>query len=98
MISKWIATVINPLGEEKYNVNLDSMGDVAIATISNQRGTVQFTQIENLSSIFLADIETPMRTKLELEFSTNDFTGENMTAILRVGEFSIMKVNLVRYE
>jgi hypothetical protein len=48
--------------------------------------------------LFAADIEAPMKTRLELEFSTIDFTVKDMSAILRVGDFSTMKVDLVRYE
>ena len=98
MITKWKATVVNPLGIETYNVSLDNTADPATATVSSDKGTVQFAQTQNASSLFAADIEAPMKTRLELEFSTIDFTTKDMSAILRVGDFSSMKVDLVRYE
>ena len=98
MITKWKATVVNPLGTETYSVSLDNTADVVTATASSEKGTVQFVQTQNASPVFAADIETPMKTRLELEFSTSDFTAKDMSAVLRVGDFSSMKVNLVRYE
>lgn len=98
MITKWKATVVNPLGTEKYSVNLDSTDDLVTATASSEKGTVQFVQTQSLSPLFAANIEAPMKTRLELEFSTNDFTSKDMSAVLRVGDFSSMKVDLVRYE
>lgn len=98
MITKWKATVVNPLGTEAYNLILDSTGTLTTATASSEKGTVQFTQTQDLNTLFAADIEAPMKARLELEFSTIDFTAKNMSAILRVGDFSTMKVDLVRYE
>jgi hypothetical protein len=98
MITKWKATVVNPLGKEAYNLNIDNTGNVAVATASSEKGTVQFTQEQGSGTLFAADIEAPMKTRLELEFSTNDFTVKDMSAVLRVGDFSTMKVDLVRYE
>ena len=98
MINKWKATVVNPLGTEAYSISLDSTGSLITATASSEKGTVQFTQTQSLSTLFAADIEAPMKTRLELEFSTIDFTVKDMSAILRVGDFSTMKVDLVRYE
>jgi hypothetical protein len=98
MITKWKATVVNPLGTETYSVSLDGNGEVVTATASSEKGTVQFVQTQSLSPLFAADIEAPMKTRLELEFSTIDFATKDMSAIFRVGEFSSMKVNLVRYE
>ena len=98
MIAKWKATVVNPLGKETYDLILDNVGDSNILTVSSEKGIVKFMQTKNLSPLFSADIEAPMKTKLELEFSTIDFTVEDMSAILRVGDFSTMKVDLVRYE
>lgn len=98
MIIKWKATVVNPLGTETYNVSLDNTADVVTATASSEKGTVQFAQTQSASPLFAADIEAPMKTRLELEFSTSDFAAKDMSAVLRVGDFSSMKVDLVRYE
>jgi len=98
MITKWKATVVNPLGTEAYNIILDGTGDLTTATASSEKGSVQFIQTQGLGTLFAADIEAPMKTRLELEFSTIDFAAKDMSAILRVGDFSTMKVNLVRYE
>jgi hypothetical protein len=97
-IAKWKAIVVNPLGKEAYNLVLDNVGDSNILTASSEKGVVKFMQAEKLSPMFVADIETPMKTKLELEFSTGDFTAKNISAFLRIGDFSSMQVDLVTHE
>lgn len=98
MIAKWKATVVNPLGRETYDLILDNVGDSNILTASSEKGMVKFMQEKKLSPVFVAYIETPMKTKLELEFSVSDFTAKNISAFLRIGDFSSMQVDLVTHE
>jgi len=100
MKSKWKATVFNPLGQESYDMTIETIDDVLQAQVVNQKGSVNFTRTgpkERL--IFSTLVDTPMRAKINLEFLTEDYSKEKkFNAVLTIGEFSTMSVECVKYE
>jgi hypothetical protein len=100
MKSKWKATVSNPLGEEIYDMTIETVDSVTQAHVANEKGNATFTQVDLSKPLILsASLDVPMRTKVNLEFLTDDYhKHQTFNAILTIGEFSTMSVKGVKYE
>jgi hypothetical protein len=100
MKSKWKATVFNPLGQESYDMTIETIDNILQAQVMNEKGSVTFIQTDSKERlIFSTLVDTPMRAKVNLEFLTKDFfKEEKLDAILTIGEFSTMSVECVKYE
>jgi hypothetical protein len=100
MKSKWKATVSNPLGQEVYDMTIDTIDNITQAHVVNQKGNATFTQSSSSGPLTLsALVDVPMRTKINLEFLTDDYhNDQKFNAVLNVGEFATMSVECVKYE
>lgn len=100
MKSKWKATVSNPLGQETYDMTLETIENVTSAHIINEKGNITLSQLDpNEPLIFSSLIETPMRTRVNLKFLTDDYQNQQQfDALLSIGEFAVMSVECVKYE
>ena len=101
MRTKWKATVLNPLGQETYDMVIEKIDEILTATVSNEKGTVVLKDlnIPPYKPIYVADIETPMKTRIQLDIESYDPLGMgDVYGVLKIGDFAIMKVDLVRYE
>jgi len=69
MKSKWKTTVSNPLGEEIYDMTIETVDSVTQAHVANEKGNATFTQVDLSKPLTLsASLDVPMRTKVNLEF------------------------------
>jgi hypothetical protein len=100
MKSKWKATVSNPLGKEIYDMIVDTIDNVTSANIVNEKGSVVLSQLNATEPLILSSlVETPMRTKIVLQFLTDNYQNQQQfNAILSIGEFATMSVECVKYE
>ena len=100
MKSKWKATVSNPLGQETYDMTINTVDNMTQAHVVNEKGDATFTQLDSSGPLVLsALVDVPMRTKVNLQFLTEDYYNEQkFNAILSIGEFATMPVECVKYE